>query len=327
MGESNKFAYDTSAETGQPLTTHEFYDGTQKPWVFKRVWHLEPSLSDPNTVFAGVEDAALFKSTNGGQTWHELAGLRTVQGEKWTPGAGGMGLHTIILDPTNANRIFIAISAAGCFRSDDGGKTWKVITKGLKSKYMPDPTAEVGFCVHRIAQHRLEAEYAVHAAALECHAQRRRRRQLASHQRQSAKRLRLSDRSPYALTRTPFSVVPILEQIRCTIPPDGKHAACIAARPAAPMWEALTNWICRRSKLLCQCSGATRWPWIRWKGAAFILGRRADKFMVRAMAIWIAKHRSKWRFAGGGVRGSADVRVGLGLRLGLGLGSCAATDD
>ena len=153
-GESNKFVYDVSAETGKPLTTHQHYDGTQKPWVFKRVWHLEPSLSDASTVYAGVEDAALFRSTDAGQTWHELAGLRDVQGERWAPGAGGMGLHTIILDPTNPQRIFVAISSAGCFRTDDGGTTWKVITKGLKSNYMPDPNAEVGFCVHRIAQHR-----------------------------------------------------------------------------------------------------------------------------------------------------------------------------
>jgi photosystem II stability/assembly factor-like uncharacterized protein len=148
-GESNKFVYDPAT----PITTHQFYDGTQKPWVFKRVWHLEPSLTEPDTVYAGVEDAALFKSTDGGQTWHELHALRSAQGDKWTPGAGGMGLHTIVLDPGNPNRIFIAISAAGAFRTDDGGKSWKVITKGLKSKYMPDPNAEVGFCVHRIAMH------------------------------------------------------------------------------------------------------------------------------------------------------------------------------
>jgi hypothetical protein len=151
MGESNKFVYDTSPGTGQPLTTHQHYDGTQKPWVFKRVWHVEPSFTDPDTVYAGVEDAAIFKSTDGGKNWHELAGLRAVQGEKWAPGAGGMGLHTILLDPANPNRIFVAISSAGAFRTDDGGKTWKVITKGLKSNYIPDPTVEVGFCVHRIA--------------------------------------------------------------------------------------------------------------------------------------------------------------------------------
>jgi photosystem II stability/assembly factor-like uncharacterized protein len=152
-GESNKFVYDTSAETGKPLTTHQFYDGTQHPWEFKRVWHLEPSLADPDTVYAGVEDAALFKTTNGGKTWEELSGLRGHgTGPKWQPGAGGMCLHTIVLDPKNAGRIFIAISAAGAFRSDDGGKTWKPINKGLRSQYIPDPEAEVGHCVHRIAQ-------------------------------------------------------------------------------------------------------------------------------------------------------------------------------
>jgi len=151
--ESNKFVYDTSQQTGKPLTTHQWYDGTQHPWEFKRVWHLEPSLSDPDTVYAGVEDAALFRSTDGGQSWQELSGLRTQQGAKWAPGAGGMGLHTIILDPSNPLRIFVAISSAGAFRSDDGGDTWKPITRGLKSNYIPDPNAEVGYCVHRIAMH------------------------------------------------------------------------------------------------------------------------------------------------------------------------------
>ncbi|PYY13050.1 MAG: hypothetical protein DMG60_22720, partial [Acidobacteria bacterium] len=111
---SNKFAYDTSAETGKPLTTHQWYDGTQHPWEFKRVWHLEPSLTDPDTVYAGVEDAAIFQTTDGGSSWHELPGLRGHgTGPKWQPGAGGMCLHTIILDPSNPKRIFIAISAAG----------------------------------------------------------------------------------------------------------------------------------------------------------------------------------------------------------------------
>jgi photosystem II stability/assembly factor-like uncharacterized protein len=149
-GESNKFVYDQAT----PLTTHQFYDGTQKPWVFKRVWHLEPSLSDPSTVYAGVEDAAIFRTTDGGKSWHELHTLRRAQGDKWAPGAGGMGLHTILIDPTNPQRIFIAISSAGAFRTDDGGKNWKVITKGLKSNYIPDPNAEIGFCVHRIALHK-----------------------------------------------------------------------------------------------------------------------------------------------------------------------------
>jgi BNR/Asp-box repeat len=153
-GESNKFVYDVSPETGKPLTTHMWYDGTQHPWEFKRVWHLQPSLNDPETVYAGVEDAALFRSTDGGKSWHELAGLRGHgTGPKWQPGAGGMGLHTVILDPSNPQRIYITISAAGAFRSDDGGKTWKPINRGLKSEYLPEPTPEIGFCVHKIAMH------------------------------------------------------------------------------------------------------------------------------------------------------------------------------
>src|ERR1700758_2663085 len=153
-GESNKFVYDTSAETGAPLTTHQFYDGTQHPWEFKRVWHLEPSLDDPDHVYAGVEDAALFKSKDGGKSWHEVAGLRgSDTGPKRQPGGGGMCLHTILFDPKNPNRISIAISAAGAFRTDDGGKTWKPINRGLHSQYIPNPTAEVGHCVHRIAMH------------------------------------------------------------------------------------------------------------------------------------------------------------------------------
>jgi photosystem II stability/assembly factor-like uncharacterized protein len=144
----NKFVYD--GVTG----THQWYDGTPRPWEFKRVWHLEPSRTDPDTVYAGVEDAALFKSTDGGQNWNELAGLRNHgSGSEWQPGAGGMCLHTILLDPVDPNRIFTAISAAGAFRSDDAGATWLPINKGLRSEQIPDRDAEVGHCVHRIAQH------------------------------------------------------------------------------------------------------------------------------------------------------------------------------
>lgn len=153
-GESNNFAYDTSSETGKPLMDHQWYDGTPKPWVFKRVWHLEPSLHDPDTVYAGVEDAALFKSTDGGQSWQELAGLRGHgTGSQWQPGAGGLCLHSILLDPDNPARLFVAISAAGAFRSDDHGISWRPINRGLHSDYIPDPTAEVGHCVHNITLH------------------------------------------------------------------------------------------------------------------------------------------------------------------------------
>ena len=144
----NNFAYD-----GVP-GTHQWYDGTPHPWEFKRVWHIEPSLTSPDELYAGVEDAALFHSADGGASWQERAGLRTHNtGAAWQPGAGGMCLHSILLDPTNPNRMFIAISAAGAFRTEDAGATWRPINKGLHSAFMPNPTAEIGHCVHHIAMH------------------------------------------------------------------------------------------------------------------------------------------------------------------------------
>jgi photosystem II stability/assembly factor-like uncharacterized protein len=149
----NEFQY-----SGTP-GTHMWYDGTPHPWEFKRVWHLEPSLTDPDVVYAGVEDAALFRTGDGGRTWQELSGLRGHEsGSQWSPGAGGLAVHTILLDPTNPARMFIAISAAGAFRTDDGGQSWKPVNRGLKSQYMPDPNAEVGFCVHRLAMHPARPE-------------------------------------------------------------------------------------------------------------------------------------------------------------------------
>jgi photosystem II stability/assembly factor-like uncharacterized protein len=145
---NNQFTYDGDAGT------HQWYDGTPKSWEFKRVWHLEPSLTDPDTAYAGVEDAALFKTTDGGQSWQELPGLRRHgSGPRWQPGAGGLCLHTIIQDPSNASRMYIAISAAGAFRTEDGGKSWKAINQGLRSEGIPDPNAEVGHCVHHVAMH------------------------------------------------------------------------------------------------------------------------------------------------------------------------------
>ena len=144
----NDFRYD-----GVP-GTHQWYDGTPHPWEFARVWHLEPSLTDPDTVYAGVEDAALFRTTDGGATWSELSGLRGHgSGAHWQPGAGGLCLHTIVLDPADEQRIYTAISAAGAFRTDDGGTSWTAINKGLQSEGIPDPDAEVGHCVHKLAMH------------------------------------------------------------------------------------------------------------------------------------------------------------------------------
>ena len=134
--------------------THQWYDGTPHPWEFARVWHLEPSATDPDTVLAGVEDAALFRSVDGGSTRSELPGLREHgSGPHWQPGAGGMCLHTILPDPRDPARMLVAISAAGVFRTDDGGATWRPTNAGLVSEGIPDPDAEVGHCVHKLALH------------------------------------------------------------------------------------------------------------------------------------------------------------------------------
>lgn len=144
----NEFTYDGT--TG----THQWYDGTPHPWEFARVWHLEPSPTDPDTIYAGAEDAALFRSADGARTWQELPALRNHESApSWQPGAGGMCLHTVVLDPREPGRIHVAISAAGVFRTDDGGKTWRPTNHGLRSEGIPDQDAEVGHCVHRLTVH------------------------------------------------------------------------------------------------------------------------------------------------------------------------------
>ncbi len=144
----NDFTYASDAGT------HQWYDGTPHPWEFARVWHLEPSPHDPDTVYAGVEDAALFRSTDAGASWQELSGLRDQpSGPHWQPGAGGLCLHTVLLHPTDPQRLYAAVSAAGAFRSDDGGTSWRPINRGLRSEGIPDADAEVGHCVHRLALH------------------------------------------------------------------------------------------------------------------------------------------------------------------------------
>jgi len=161
---------------------HQGFEGEPQPWRFKRVWHLEPvpahwgppggaggeavrgaggargsggaGSGDGGRWFAGVEDAALFRSADGGATWEEVPGLRRHPSTPaWQPGAGGLCLHTILFDPVAPGRLYVAISAAGVFRSEDGGQTWQPANRGLRATYTPEPEPEVGFCVHRIALH------------------------------------------------------------------------------------------------------------------------------------------------------------------------------
>ena len=268
----NKFEYD--GETG----THQWYDGTPHPWEFKRVWHLEPSLTDPDTVYAGIEDAALFRSTDGGQTWQELNGLRGHgSGPRWQPGAGGMGLHTILLDPSDPDRIFIAISAAGVFRTDDAGKTWRPMNRGLKSQYIPDPNAEVGFCVHRIAMHASRPNVLFMQLHWDVMRTDDARRVVARGQRQSADRFRISDRCPRPRARHRLRR-PDQERLGA-LPARRESCASIAAARAATSGKRSPT-VCRRAIATSTCC-ATRWPSTRSIRAACISARPAGRCTVR----------------------------------------------
>ncbi len=120
----------------------------------KCVWHIRPGrASEPGIVYAGVDPAGLFRSNDAGATWEEVRGLnRHPTRPRWTPGAGGLIVHTIILDAADAQRMFVGISAAGVFRSEDGGRTWQPRNKGTRADFLPNKFPELGQCVHKIVQ-------------------------------------------------------------------------------------------------------------------------------------------------------------------------------
>ena len=121
-----------------------------------RIWHIEPGLpSEPNTLYVGVQPAAIFKSTDSGVTWQEVEGLsRTPTRSQWQPGFGGLCLHSIALDASNANRMWVGISAAGVFRTDDAGETWRPTNQGVRADFNPgDPLPEWGQCPHKLLAH------------------------------------------------------------------------------------------------------------------------------------------------------------------------------
>ncbi len=117
-----------------------------------RIWHIEPGRkSEPGTLYAGTAPAALFCSKDGGETWRETKSLsQHPTRSRWHPGAGGLCLHSIALDPENPKRMFVGISAVGVFRTEDGGKTWEPANKGTRAEFMPVKYPEYGQCVHKL---------------------------------------------------------------------------------------------------------------------------------------------------------------------------------
>ena len=267
----NEFSYEGDAGN------HQYFDGTSVPWKFTRVWHLEPSLHDPDTIYAGVEDAALFRSIDGGGEWQELPGLRGHgTGPSWQPGAGGMCLHTIVLDPRDEAHMTIAISAAGMFRTDDGGKTWRPINRGLRSEGIPDPDAEVGHCVHHIAAHATRpTPCSCRSTGTSCAATTPAStgaRSAATCRRTSASRSTCTPTSPRRSTSCRSRATTL------HFPPDGKLRV-YRSRTGGNEWEPLTR-ACRRSTAT-STSCATRWPSTRSTSAASTSARPAGRCTCR----------------------------------------------
>jgi photosystem II stability/assembly factor-like uncharacterized protein len=124
------------------------------------VWHVEPGhASEPGTLFLGAAPGALFRSADGGRTWEPVDGLTAhPTREHWNPGAGGLCCHSVQIDPGDPQRVFAAISAAGAFRSTDGGASWTPINTGVAAEFLPDPFPEVGQCVHKLLLHPARPE-------------------------------------------------------------------------------------------------------------------------------------------------------------------------
>lgn len=125
-----------------------------------QVWQIKPGPRDePDLLWAGVEPSALFESRDGGESWIAVEGLLNHEHRpKWTPGGGGMCLHTIVPDPSNKQRMVVAMSTGGCYRTDDGGKSWRARNVGVRAQFMPNKYPEFGQCVHKIVHHPARPE-------------------------------------------------------------------------------------------------------------------------------------------------------------------------
>lgn len=126
----------------------------------KRIWQVRPGRADePGTLYCGVEPAALFESRDAGETWALVRGLHDhPHRPRWEPGGGGLCLHTILPDPAEPQRLYVAISAAGVYASDDGGRTWATRHRGVRADSLPDKQPEFGQCVHKVVQHPARPE-------------------------------------------------------------------------------------------------------------------------------------------------------------------------
>lgn len=147
------------SQSGRPLGTPDEVEvpDEAKGKIEKvlKVWHIKPTgHKKPGVLFAGVEPAALFVSTDSGETWELNQSLYDhPHRAEWFPGAGGLCLHTIVPDPENPQRMYVAISTGGCYRTDDGGKTWNPYNKNVRADFLPEKYPEYGQCVHKIAVH------------------------------------------------------------------------------------------------------------------------------------------------------------------------------
>jgi hypothetical protein len=141
-------------------TTYSVKFPVESQMTLKNIWQITPGRDDdPDTLYCGVEPAALFESHDAGKSWSPVEGLLNhPHRPKWVPGGGGMCLHTIVPDPANAKRMIIAISTAGAYRTDDGGATWQARNNGVRAEFLPDKYPEFGQCVHKIVQHGARPE-------------------------------------------------------------------------------------------------------------------------------------------------------------------------
>jgi photosystem II stability/assembly factor-like uncharacterized protein len=142
-----------SADQGQSwqmVGAPQFPPGDER--TITRIWHVQPGHpSQPGRIWLGADPGALFRSDDHGQTWTPIPGINDhPTREGWQPGAGGMMVHTIVQDPADASRMFVAISAAGVFRTEDGGRSWQPKNKGVRADFLPDKYPEVGQCCHHL---------------------------------------------------------------------------------------------------------------------------------------------------------------------------------